>query len=141
VTVERSALRAARLEAGEPLRVWYGVVAGPTAWLVQASVYWLVSGRACADGTLAWGPLAPSAVRVLLIVIAAAALAAGWLALATSARIWRAISERASLSEAEGYGVAEYVALAGVLLSGVFLLAMVGTTLPVFIVDLCEVAR
>ena len=128
---------AARLEAGKPLRVWYGVLAGPTAWVLLGSLGWFVTGRACADGTPSWGSLSAGGVRVLLTGLALAALAAGALALVWSLRAWRELAARPSLTHAYGTGVAEYIAFAGVVISGAFLLAIVWSGLPAFMVSVC----
>jgi hypothetical protein len=133
---------AARLESGKPARVWYGVAAAPTAWVLLSSIDWWITGRACADGAAGWGPLSPGAVRFLLIVLAAIAMGAGGLALASSLQAWRETSASAAdPRQAYGYGIGEYLAIVGFFMSAIFLVAMVWTALPALMVDVCQGVR
>jgi hypothetical protein len=72
---------------------------------------------------------------------AAVAFGAGAYGLAGSMRAWKALSPRPAITEAYAYGVAEYLAIAGVVISAVFLLAMAWTALAGVLVDVCEGAR
>lgn len=132
---------ATRLESGRPVRVWYGIAAGPGAWVLLGTLDWFITGRACVDGDPSWGALSAGGVRALLAGVGVLALAATLVALAGSARAWRELSGPTSLTTAYGYGVAEYLAIAGVVISGVFLLAIVWTALPAVMVDICQGAR
>ena len=132
---------AERLESGKPLRVWYGILAAPTAWVALSGLNWWIESRACADGTSGWGPLSSVGVRALLLGTGAAAIVAGALGLAGSRRAWKDLSPRPAITDAYAYGVAEYLAIAGVLISAVFLLAMVWTALTAVMVEVCEGGR
>jgi len=133
---------AARLEAGKPVRVWYGVAAAPTAWVLLSAIDWWITGRACADGNAGWGALSAGAVRFLLIALAAAGMAAGGLALAASLQAWRQTGAHAGdPTHAYGLGIGEYLAIAGFFISIVFLIAMFWTALPAVMVDVCQGAR
>jgi hypothetical protein len=132
---------AARLESGKPLRVWYGVLAAPMAWVLLSSLAWWIGARACADGNASWGPLSPAGVRGLLLGTAAAAMIGGVAGLTGSRRAWRTLSPRHKLNEAYAYGTAEYLATAGVFISAVFLLAIFWTALPAVMVDVCQGTR
>jgi hypothetical protein len=133
---------AARLESGKPVRVWYGVAAAPTAWVLLSSVDWWITGRACADGTPGWGALSGGAVRLVLILLAAVGMAAGGLALAASLQAWRDTSVHAGdPRHAHGMGIGEYLAIVGFFMSVVFLIAMFWTALPAVMVDVCQGVR
>jgi hypothetical protein len=121
--------------------VWYGILAAPTAWVTLSAFDWLIESRACADGTAAWGRMSPLGVHVLLTMAAAVAIGAGGYGLVGSRRAWKELSARAAITEAYAYGVAEYLAIAGVLISAVFLLAMLWTALAGVLVGVCEGAR
>jgi hypothetical protein len=83
-----------------------------------------------------------AAVRLLLIALAAAAMAAGGLALAHSLQAWRETSaEAADPRRAYGYGISEYLAIAGFFMGIVFLIAMFWTALPALMVDVCQGVR
>jgi hypothetical protein len=114
------------------------VIVAPGAWILLSSLDWYITGRACADGTAAWGPLPETGVRLLLLTAAVAAMAAGAWGLTGSLRTWRQVTDRTSLTRAYGYGLAEYLSIAGVVISFVFLLSMALTALPAVVVNICE---
>ena len=126
---------AVRLESGTPLRVWYGVAAAPFAWVTQASLLWWLASRACA------GHQASGAARILLASVSAVAFAAGSAALAVSMREWRGMRPERPLNRATAAGTAEYLVMAGILISVVFVLAIAWTTLPALVFDVCEGTR
>jgi hypothetical protein len=133
---------AARLESGKPMRVWYGVAGAPTAWVLLSSIDWWITGRACASNGAAWGPLSAGAVRALLLALAAAAMAAGALALWTSLRTWREFNGHpGDPTRAYGYGIGEYLSIVGFFMSVVFLIAIFWTALPAVMVDICQGVR
>jgi hypothetical protein len=126
---------ASRLESGTPVRIWYGIAGAPAAWVTQSTLIWWVSSRGCVGtGAGAW-------VRVVVAVICAAAFVAGATALALSIRDWTAMKPAPALNRARGTETAEYLALAGVLVSAVFVLAIGWTALPALVFDLCERTR
>lgn len=126
---------AERLESGHPARLWYAVGGAPAAWVLQSSIAWFITGRACADGS------ASGTTRVLLLGVGLAALAAGGYAVLIALNAWRADTHSEDVLHAEGRGLIEYVAAAGFLVSSVFVLAIVWTALPAVMVDVCQGIR
>jgi hypothetical protein len=133
-----------QLESGKPARIWYGLLAPPLAWMIQSSIAWFIVGRTCADFDPSWGVLAAGGVRVLLGAIGVAAFIAAALALFGSLGAWREASrpgEDVSVTDAEGRRVPEYLSILGVLMSALFLLAIVWTTIPAVWLPMCEGMR
>lgn len=133
--------RTAHLEARRRVRLWYDIVGAPVVWALQAALLWFVESRACADGTRAWGPLGAGGVNAVFGVVTALAFAAAAYAFAGSWRAWQATDAAPQLTAVDGHGVHEYLAVAGVLISGVFLLAILWTGLPIVLVSACETWR
>jgi hypothetical protein len=109
--------------------------------VLQASFHWLIASRACDDGSPGLGVLSEGMVRAVLLGLAGGALAAAGVGLTWSLRAWRSSTSEPSLTSVEGRGVDEYISFAGVLISSVFLLAIVWTGLAAVMVDVCEGAR
>lgn len=140
--MERSApTPTTRLEHGRPVSMWYGIVAGPAAWVLVSALAWWIDSRACVGGEAAWGALSGGGVRALIIALVAAAFVAAAAGLAAAVRAWRHTTDRTSLTEAYGYSVPEYLAIAGVFISSVFVLAVFWTGLPAVLVRVCEGTR
>jgi len=129
------ALSAERLEAGQPVRLWYAVAGAPAAWILQSSLGWLITGRACADGQ------ASAATRGLLLILGLTALAAGLYGALVGIAAWRRAHTGEDVLRTEGRTVVEYVVAAGVFVSAVFTLAIIWTTLPALMVDVCQGIR
>jgi hypothetical protein len=103
--------------------------------VTQATLLWWLASRACADHQAA------SAARLVLTVVSAVAFVAGGAALAVSIREWQAIKPGLPLTRATAAGTVEYLVMAGVLISTVFVLAITWTTLPALVFDICEGTR
>jgi hypothetical protein len=128
-------LSAQRLEAGHPARLWYAVAGAPVAWAAQSGIGWFVTGRACADGD------ASGATRAVLLAVGGAALLAGLYAVVIGRSAWRRTHGSEDVLRSEGRSVVEYVLAAGVLVSSVFILAIIWTMLPAVMVDVCQGVR
>ncbi len=124
-----------------PPVLWFGLLLGPLAWTVQELASYAITAHACFPArdqrfALPIGRAADwhHAVQVGTILLGVAALAlALW--------GWRAISaaERAQPEhQAEvGEGRTRFMALAGLLVSGIFLLNLLLNAVPLFFLDGC----
>jgi hypothetical protein len=116
-------------------RLWFALLAPPFAWAVHGLCGWFIAAHACRSGSAAWGPLSGGAVRVLLAAIGVTAIAVCTAGAVAGYRAWHPVrGHRLPLDASER---PEFAALAGLLISSVFLLAAAWTTLPAFIVGVC----
>ncbi|MBN1368820.1 MAG: hypothetical protein JW954_01120 [Dehalococcoidaceae bacterium] len=124
----------AKRPGAEPVsgRLWFGMLAPGTAWFIHlVATYILVPWTCMAGG------------RGLMIggsaMLACVTIGAGWI----SWLLWRALDkvERESiLGQMEGSRTG-FMVFAGLLFSGLFLLAIILGTIPVFVIDPCSPAH
>lgn len=123
-------------------RIWYGIFAAPIAFGLQEMLDWLISSGACPSG-------APSDVggvplftntRAILWAIGAAAVIAAAAALWVGITAWRQSHDPSFLS-IRAQRRSDYLAAAAMLMSAVFLLAILWQTVAVFALPTCEMMR
>jgi hypothetical protein len=100
----------------------------------------IIAGEACMDGAESWGPLSGGAVRALLGIVSLAALGTAAWGARNAYRHWSALSNRPDFIRAEANDREEFMAFCGLLVSGVFVVGIIWTALPVFS-QLCSRAR
>ena len=122
-------------------RLWFGTVAAAVAWALDGFICFLISAQACANGTGYLGPLSPTSVRVLLGLITLIFLAIALTGGVISFRNWRTISERSSLTHAEGVNREAFMALVGVFLSTAFVVGIIWAGIPPILINVCVKAR
>lgn len=122
-------------------RLWLGIFGGPAAWAAQTIIDYALVSHFCYpdDAPLA----APSfhAVRGMSVLVSAVMLLVVLLSLVTAYRSWSATrhgheNEHHELLEV-GEGRARFMAFAGLLLSLVFLFAVVMNALPLLMRTVC----
>lgn len=127
-----------------PPALWFGLFGAPAAWSLQLLVNYALVAHACFPKS---EPLAAPVVGGLQAIVLGAGFAALAIALAAEATAWR--SWRASRHESRGghggllevgEGRTGFMALGGVLVSGVFLLGIVMNAIPLFLVSPCGLA-
>jgi len=122
--------------------LWFGLFGGPAAWSLQLLINYPLMAHACYPGKLPLGT--PTSGRAWAVAVAINALmilitlAAG----ATAISTWR--RSRGELA-AEPRGLLEnrparthFMAYAGMLVSGLFLFALIMSAMPLFIVPACS---
>lgn len=123
-------------------RIWYGIFAAPIAFSLQEMLDWLISSGACPSG-------APSDVggvplftntRAILWAIGAAAVVAAAAGLWVGITAWRQSHDPSFLS-IRAQRRTDYLAAAAMLVSAVFLLAILWQTVAVFALPTCEMMR
>ena len=122
--------------------LWFGVFGGPAAWSLQLLINYPLMAHACYPGKVPLG--APTSGRAWAIAVTVnalmilVALAAG----ATAISMWR--RSRTQLAE-ETKGLLEnrparthFMAYSGMLVSALFLFALIMSAMPLFIVPPCS---
>jgi hypothetical protein len=122
--------------------LWFGLFGAPAAWTVEFMVnYALVAHFCYPDGT----PLAAptwGGTRTLTILTSAAMCVVALLALSTAIHSWRETrpdtdqDQKRHVAEV-GEGRARFMALSGILVSGIFLFGVLMTALPTIFQPVC----
>jgi hypothetical protein len=124
-----------------PAALWFGLFGAPVAWSLQLlASYALVAHGCYPDAAPMTMPVVPG-LRALVLGTGAAALAVALLAGVSAWRSWRATrreheGEHEALLEA-GEGRTRFMALAGILLSAVFVLGIVMNVVPLLLLRPC----
>jgi hypothetical protein len=120
-----------------PAALWFGLFGAPVVWCLQLlASYALVAHGCYPDAEPMTIPVVPG-LRTLVLGTGAAALAVALLAGGSAWRSWRATRhEREALLEA-GEGRTRFMALAGMLLSAVFVLGIVMNVVPLLLLRPC----
>lgn len=106
--------------------LWFGLLAGPAAWLVHLNVSYALVRYVCASGS---GWLLHLGTLAMLALAAAGVLVA--------LRSWRRIDEPTVTGGAGTLGRTRFMALGGMALSGFFLLVILLAWLPDLILSPC----
>ncbi|HEY5086153.1 MAG TPA: hypothetical protein VII66_02230 [Gemmatimonadaceae bacterium] len=125
-----------------PFFLWFGLFGGPAAWSLQLLINYTVTAHFCYPKDL---PLAAptyggmwtiavvvNGLMILLTLVAGATAVVGW---RTSRD--EMIGTHDALLE-DGTGRIRFMAYAGMLVSGLFLLALIMSAMPLFIVPACS---
>jgi hypothetical protein len=122
--------------------IWYGIFAAPIAFGIQEMLSWLISSGACPSGnpaSIGGHPLFTH-TRPILWAIAAAALVAAIVALGIGVGAWRRSQDPSFLS-IRARRRSDYLAVAAMFVSAVFLIAILWQTVGVFVLPDCEILR
>jgi hypothetical protein len=122
-------------------RLMFGIFGAPAAWALQTIVNYGVVSHFCYPGDAPVRSPTFGGVRGVAVLVSAAALLVVLLALVTAYRSWSATrhghhQEHHELLEI-GEGRARFMAFAGVLLSAVFLFAVLMNALPLITNTVC----
>lgn len=122
--------------------IWYGIFAAPVAFGIQEILSWLVSSGACPSGnpTPIGGTALFANTRAILWGIAAGALVVAAVGLWIGIAAWRQSQDPSFLS-IRARRRADYLAAAAMLVSAVFLIAILWQTVGVFVLPACEIMR
>jgi hypothetical protein len=122
-------------------RLWFGAVGAACCWVALGITDVLITWRECLHveqyGGASRHPGLLTLNIVLFFVLLAIAIAAGVL----SYRTWRRLTGNGKLSNAEGYGSREYMALIGVLITSTVAIGMIWLGIPLMILSLCVRTR
>lgn len=118
--------------------LWFGFLAAAFAFSLEGFVGYVISSRACFIGEGSLGPISPAGVRWMLvgitIVLFSIAMAGG----ALSYRNWRRLtSSNSRLTETEGKGPKEFVALCSLLISAMLSVGIVWCSFIFIFLNVC----
>lgn len=119
--------------------LWYGMFASPVIWSVHTLIGYFVSEAACMTQMLAFRVAGVSALLVFLVVLTLAAMGGvvwnGW----WSYRSWRhyAQESRDESFPLQAFDRDEFLALSGLLLSGLFFFLLLINLYPFLILRPC----
>ena len=118
--------------------LWFGLLAGPLAWIVQELVGYGFAARACGAPGLRPIPLAP-ALGIGELVVSGAAIVLAAAGLVTAGLAWRRAHDRSNEDErpAAGDERSAFMALTGMMSAFLFLLAVLMNVAGYFLVPPC----
>lgn len=121
--------------------LWFGIFGAPAAWALQTIVNYGLVSHFCFPGTMPRGTPTFDALRGTGIAVSIVVIVVALVALATAFRSWRATrhghdAEHHELLEV-GEGRARFMAFAGILLSAVFLFAVLMNAVPLVTNAMC----
>ena len=122
--------------------IWYGIFAAPVAFGIQELLNWLISSGACPSGNPAdiGGIPLFTGTRAILWGIGAGALVIAGVALWIGIGAWLR-SEDPSFLSIRARLRPDYLAAAAMLVSAVFLIAILWQTVGVFVLPECGLVR
>ena len=126
-----------RIQAVSTKRLWFGFVGGAAAWIVAGLLNVLLAWQSCMGGESGSAMFTQTWMWVVLGVITFVLLATDIAAGLISYDNWRKLSGTSNLSNAEGRGRQEYMALFGVFVSTSLLAGMVWFAIPIYIIRMC----
>ena len=121
--------------------LWFGIFGAPAAWALQTIVNYGLVSHFCFPGTMPRRTPTFDALRGTGIAVSIVVIVVALVALATAFRSWRATrhghdAEHHELLEV-GEGRARFMAFAGILLSAVFLFAVLMNAVPLVTNAMC----
>lgn len=127
-----------------PLRVlWFGLFGAPAVWAVQLVTDYALTSHFCYPNDTPLASPTFAGVRVVALVVSAVCLAVSVAALFTALHSWRATrhgheGEHRHVAEV-GEGRARFMAIAGLLVSGIFIYGVLMNALPLVTLPICIV--
>lgn len=122
-------------------KLWFGLTATAAAWVALGVGDVLITWWACIENRQLGGGTVRSGVAIVYFIAAFLLIGMAVVAGITSYRNWRQLSGAARLSEAEGRGRPEFMALMGVFVSFTLGIGLIWLTVPLLILNLCVRAR
>jgi hypothetical protein len=128
-------------EQVSPTSLWFGFAGSTAAWIVLGIADLLITWFACFGREQYGGASFEPEFKWIFAICTLALFATAMVAGMVSFRNWRKLSRERHLSEAEGRGRQEYMALIGVFISFTLGMGIVWLGIPILIIDLCVRAR
>ena len=116
--------------------LWFGIFGAPFAWSVVQCVNYAIDAQACFPSRYPLARPVVSATSVVVGVVEVLAIALAAASLAAAARSWHVARDRGDPTELVTSRV-RFMALAGVLLSVLFLGATIMSGIPVVLLRAC----
>jgi hypothetical protein len=122
-------------------RLWFGLLAAMSAWIVHGIGSFIIASAACSGGNVAeWSGLSHAGLRGLLIALTVAALMVAVSGGVVAWSTWRRLAT-ARFNRTQAWGRGEFMALAGVFISTIFSIGIVWGGLAPILTGLCEAGR
>ncbi len=122
--------------------LWFAVLGGPAAWSIQLLVNYPLAAHFCYPRNVPLSKPTFGGLWTALITVNAIMLLTTLAAGAAAIVIWRSARDQATGPHdpvlESGAGRVRYMAYAGMLVSGLFLFAILMSGLPLFIVPVCS---
>jgi hypothetical protein len=134
--MESAAREITRQESRGALLLWFGVFAGPAAWVLHLMLGYMTEDViACTPGSSTQGEILGFGVRPVVIAINVVLISATLLALVVSIAAWRRL--RAS-DDRDREARPAWMALVGIMDSALFALIIAGGFVPPLVLDVCR---
>jgi hypothetical protein len=125
-----------RQESWGALALWFGMFAGPAAWVLHLMLGYMTEDLiACTPGSSTQGEILGLGVRPIVIAMNVILIAVTALALVVSITAWRRL--RAS-DDKDREGRPAWMALVGIMDSALFALIIAGGLVPPLVLDVCR---
>lgn len=126
-----------------PLSVlWFGLFGAPAAWALQSIADYALVSHFCMPNDVPLAQPTFGGVRVIALVVSVLCIVTAVAALFTAIHAWQATrhghgGEHRHVAEV-GEGRARFMALAGILVSGIFIYGVVMNALPLVTLPICS---
>ena len=117
-----------------PARLWTGVLLAPAAWIAQGALGWYFGYEACAG-------LGAGGARVALEILSAIALVLALVGLSVAWSNWGRTTPERHPMRVKGWDRVEFMSAGGVLVSGIFVIAIVWAGLSGILLHECGGVR
>jgi hypothetical protein len=107
--------------------LWIGILGGPIAWLLYLQVGYMLTPSACTAGN-----------KNLLAIATIVALIATLAITFVSWRAWQASGATSVTDEVDVIGRSRFMALSGLGISGLSVLLVVASAIPIIILGACD---
>jgi hypothetical protein len=109
------------------IALWIGILGGPIAWLLYLQVSYMLTPSACTAGN-------KNVLAIAMVVALIATLAITFV----SWRAWHASGATSVTDEGGVLGRSRFMALSGLGISGLSVLLVVASAIPIFILEACD---
>ncbi len=134
--MDAAAREITRQESRGALALWFGVLAGPAAWVLHLVLNYMTEDFiSCVPGSSTQGEILGLGVKTVVIAINAVLVAVTALALLVSITAWRRL-RTSDTRDREGRPA--WMALVGIMDSVLFGLIIVGGFVPPLVLDVCR---
>jgi hypothetical protein len=121
--------------------LWFGLFGAPVIWSIQLMLNYALVAHACYPASEPLSAPVFGGLRTTVLATSAVALVIALAAGATAWQSWRATRQEHRGGEEAllevGEGRTRFMALAGMLVSGLFLLGVIMNSIPLFIMQPC----
>lgn len=122
-----------------PFSLGYSILAGPVLWFVHFFAVYAVAEFGCRSNFNNLVYITPANIQVAILVLTVIALAAVAFGGALAYRSWQTLGQEKAETTAEEARF-RFLSILGILFSGLFLLSILFTVAPTFVLNVCDKA-